>query len=133
MKKYTLITLFVGAFAFITSAYAEISGNLGVTSNYMWRGVTQSGNSSAVSGGLDYTGTNFYAGTWISEAATGDTEVDLYVGTEVNGFDLGIIKYSYPGAQGADVTELYVGYTYNGVDLSYAVNEDDHWAKNSTL
>ncbi len=127
MKNYTLITLFVGATAFITSAQAEISGNLGVTSDYMWRGVSQNGGATAVSGGLDYTGTSFYAGTWISDAswAAGmDTEVDLYIGTEIGGFDVGVCKYMYPDAQTNDFTEIYVGYTFKGFDLSYAFDED---------
>ncbi|MCG8099687.1 MAG: TorF family putative porin, partial [Candidatus Thiodiazotropha taylori] len=35
-------------------AAAEISANIGVTSNYVWRGLTQSANSTAFSGGVDY-------------------------------------------------------------------------------
>ena len=58
MKKLTLITLFVSAFAFITSAYAgltgTVSGNAGVTSNYLFRGVSQADGAS-VSAGLTYT------------------------------------------------------------------------------
>ena len=94
----------------------------------MWRGTTQSSGSSAVSGGLDYTGTSFYAGTWVSEAnwAAGmDTEVDLYIGTDLAGFDIGMIKYTYPGAQTNDFTEVYVGYTFKGFDLSYSFDEDN--------
>ncbi|MEW8587031.1 MAG: TorF family putative porin, partial [Candidatus Thiodiazotropha sp.] len=35
-------------------AAAEISANIGVTSNYIWRGLTQTGNSTALSGGFDW-------------------------------------------------------------------------------
>ncbi|MFL2834815.1 MAG: hypothetical protein ACJZ9L_01400 [Coraliomargaritaceae bacterium] len=39
MKTITLITLFVGALAFITNAYASVSGNLGgIATDYTWRG-----------------------------------------------------------------------------------------------
>ena len=126
MRNITLITLFVGASAFITSAYAEISGNIGVTSNYLWRGVTQSDDDSAVSGGLDYAGESTYAGVWVSETDWGGTttEVDLYVGTDINGFDVGIIKYMYPGARANDFTEAYVGYSISGFDLAYAFDID---------
>jgi len=127
MRNITLITLFVGASAFITSAYAEISGNIGVTSNYLWRGTTQSSDESAVSGGLDYASESYYAGVWLSEADWADgisTEVDLYVGTDINGFDVGIIKYMYPGARANDFTEAYVGYSISGFDLSYAFDID---------
>ena len=40
MKNITLITLFVGALAFITNAYASVSANVGVSSDYYWRGAS---------------------------------------------------------------------------------------------
>jgi uncharacterized protein (TIGR02001 family) len=45
----------------------SISANIGVVSNYMWRGVTQTLDGAAVQGGLDFTHeSGFYAGTWAS-------------------------------------------------------------------
>ena len=46
MKTITLITLFVGALAFITNAYASVSANVGIATDYLWRGASQSGNGS---------------------------------------------------------------------------------------
>ena len=177
MKNITLITLFVGALAFITSAYASVSGNLGVTTDYIWRGASQSDGIS-VSGGLDYEGDGFYAGVWMgttgsqtvaaagtagvantpySPAVADDTdttdvdesadevagvantpstptaggtdttglETNLYVGTDISGFDVGLIQYSYSDGAGTDATEFYVGYSIAGFDLSYAQDVDD--------
>ena len=122
MKNITLITLFVGASAFITSAYAELSGNLGVTSDYFWRGTTQSGGEASVSGGLDYATEDYYVGAWIGSLGEGGgEELDLYIGTEISGFDVGLIKYIIGGAE---ATEYYVGYSFAGADLSYAVDAD---------
>ena len=43
------------------------AGNIGVTTDYIFRGVTQSQHKPAVSGGLDYThSSGLYAGTWLS-------------------------------------------------------------------
>ena len=87
MKTITLITLFVGALAFITNAYASVSGNLQVTTDYLWRGVTQNGNKAAVNGGLDYQGANFYTGVWISSLASDSDSanaVDSAGGSEAN-------------------------------------------------
>jgi hypothetical protein len=43
------------------------SANIGVVSNYIWRGVTQTGDQAAVQGGLDVAHeSGFYAGTWAS-------------------------------------------------------------------
>ena len=79
---------------------------------------------------MDYEGEGFYAGVWTS--TTGDygagsvdetgQEVDLYIGTEVNGFDIGFIKYEY--ALNGDFSEYYVGYSYEGFDLFYAQNTE---------
>ncbi len=122
MKNITLLTLFVGACAFITSAYAEVSGNIGVTSNYFWRGQTQTADESAVSGGLDYAGEGYYAGVWASNVAGGE-EFDFYIGTEINGFDVGYISYMYPTG-GGDFEEFYAGTSFSGVDIFVAYNPD---------
>jgi uncharacterized protein (TIGR02001 family) len=43
------------------------SANIGAVSNYMWRGVTQTGDQAAVQGGIDVAHeSGFYAGTWLS-------------------------------------------------------------------
>jgi uncharacterized protein (TIGR02001 family) len=45
----------------------SVSANIGAVSNYIWRGVTQTGDQAAIQGGLDYGHVSgFYAGTWIS-------------------------------------------------------------------
>ena len=122
MKNITLITLFVGALAFITNAYA-VSANLGVSSEYYWRGASQ-GNGVSVSGGFDYEGDGFYAGIWTANlGASGGVETDYYIGTEVEGFDIGYIVYEYSSASG-DFDEFYVGYSIAGFDLFYAQNAD---------
>jgi uncharacterized protein (TIGR02001 family) len=121
MKNITLLTLFVGACAFITSAYAEVSGNIGVTSNYLWRGMAQNNDKAAISGGLDYAGEGFYAGTWVS-SLDGGSEVDIYAGTEISGIDVGIIRYMYPEAGTGYFTEVYAGGSVSVFDLFLAVN-----------
>ena len=124
MKTITLITLFVGALAFITNAYASVSGNLGVTSEYYFRGASQ-GDGVSISGGLDYAGEGYYAGIWTANlGSTGEQETDFYIGTDINGFDVGIISYEYSDAT-AGLKEYYVGYSFQGFDLFYAVNTDD--------
>jgi uncharacterized protein (TIGR02001 family) len=130
MKNITLITLFVGALAFITSASAAVSGNLGVTTDYVWRGASQ-GDGVALSGGMDYAGEGFYAGIWTSSlgddalGADQGYETDFYIGTEINGFDVGLISYEYTKKLNSDFQEFYVGYSYSGFDLFYAQNVDD--------
>ncbi len=123
MKNITLITLFLGAFAFITSAYASVTASGSVSSDYVWRGESLSGGDAVVQGGLEYTDTNYYAGAWVSTLGNGNgEELNLYVGTELSGFDLAITKYV---VDSEEITELSVGYSLAGFDLFYAQNEEE--------
>ena len=95
----------------------------------MWRGATASNGDAVVYGGMDYAGEGYYAGVWTSSTASAgvdgnDHETDFYIGTDVNGFDVGYIRYEYSG-ETADAEEYYVGYNYQGFDLFYAVSVDD--------
>lgn len=123
MKNITLITLFLGAFAFITSAYASVTASGSVSSDYVWRGESLSGGDAVVQGGLEYTDTNYYAGAWVSTLGNNNgEELNLYVGTELSGFDLAITKYV---VNSEEITELSVGYSLAGFDLFYAQNEEE--------
>lgn len=82
------------------------SGNVALTTDYLFRGVSQTNNGPAVQGGFDYGYGIFYAGTWASNIdfglADGSLEVDLYGGVKPTlgpvALDLGGIVYLYPNA-----------------------------------
>ncbi|MEW8667544.1 MAG: TorF family putative porin [Candidatus Thiodiazotropha endolucinida] len=112
-------------------AAAEVSTNIGVTSNYIWRGLTQTGNSTALSGGFDWSGeSGLYAGTWLSEAWD-DYELDLYGGYagEVGdfGYDVGLIYYAYSSDAESDFTELAVSSSWQFLTagLNYVFSAED--------
>jgi uncharacterized protein (TIGR02001 family) len=95
------------------AAMAGVSGNAGVVSEYLFRGIEQSGGA-AVQGGIDWsTGPGIYLGTWASNtggpAASGGTEVDLYGGWAGKagpvGLDFGAIYYLY----NEDEEDLFFG------------------------
>jgi len=120
---------------FSTNTYAEssLTANVGVTSNYLWRGLEQTGGKAAISGGVDYAHTSgFYAGTWVSNAdwAEGMTyELDVYGGYTGSfdsfEFDVGFIQYAYPDAiEDVDFSELYTSITYGAFTLGYATLVD---------
>ena len=51
----------------------SVSGNIALTSDYIWRGMTQSAGGPAVAGGFDLsTDSGFYLGTWGSSVQFGD-------------------------------------------------------------
>ena len=72
--------------------------NVGATSDYLFRGLTQTAKDPAVFGGVDMTAGLFYAGAWASNVDWG-IETDLYAGVKpVLGpvtFDIGAIYYGY--------------------------------------
>ena len=122
--------------------------NIGFTSDYRFRGLSQSNFGGAIQGGVDFAHKNgFYAGAWASNvswvkqfngATNGDWEIDLYGGfkgelTKGLGFDVGVIGYLYPGNNSgsagtpgaggvtdANTTEIYGALTYNVVTLKYS-------------
>ncbi len=112
-------------------AAAEISTNIGVTSNYVWRGLTQSGNGTSFSGGIDYShGSGLYAGTWIAQAWD-DYELDLYGGYagEVAdfGYDAGLIYYTYSKDTDSNFSEIYVNgsWKFLSAGFAYALTAED--------
>ncbi len=92
----------------------EMSYNAGVTSDYVWRGISQTNEGPAAQAGIDAAYGLFYAGVWGSNVDFGDVgvasssadwEVDLVAGIKPKlgmfDFDLGLIYYMYPGASDA--------------------------------
>ena len=124
-----------------------ITPNIGITSDYRFRGISQNNREAALQGGVDIVfKEGFYLGTWaskVSDWAAGpkgnNYELDLYGGykTEVSGIglDLGVITYNYPGSKTGSLTgkdyksntqEVYVGLTYGIATLktSYVVGKN---------
>ena len=141
LEKSLGATIIVGLMGFSAAAEAQehpaVSWNLAVTSDYVFRGYTQTGEDAAVQGGVDWADpSGWYLGSWASKIDFGpgddaSIEVDLYGGYtwEVNdvSYDLGFIYYGYPGADsesGYDFIEAYLslGYELEAVSLSAAVH-----------
>lgn len=116
------------------AAVEGLSANVAVTSNYLWRGLEQTGGDAAVSGGIDYAAdSGFYVGTWASNASWGDmkTELDFYFGfggdiNETVSYDLGYIYYAYPDSVSDenDFSEIYASISAGGFSFGVAVLAD---------
>jgi uncharacterized protein (TIGR02001 family) len=106
------------------SAWTQ-SGNLALSSNYIWRGVSQNNDSVALQGGFDVAHTSgLSAGVWASNvnqqfAFGNNLEVDLFAnyGFKVAGIDasVGYIAYVYQGDSSLNFSEVNVSATYAGV------------------
>ena len=115
----------------VAQAESPLTGNIGFTSNYIWRGVTQGADESAISGGIDYAhSSGFYVGTWVSSLGGGSQyEQDLYAGFGFDagpvGLDIGYIQYMYPvGNANLDFSEVYVNASWNVLSFGAAYTVD---------
>ena len=118
-----LVSLLVLMSASATTAFADgVEGNVALSSNYVFRGITQTSDGPAVSGGFDWAvESGFYAGSWASSVDFGDDttmEIDFYGGYAFSAggfdFDLGGIYYAYTNSpkiagEDQDFLEFYAG------------------------
>lgn len=125
MKKLALFSSAVAVMSAVAAAPAvaedEISANVAITSDYVFRGLTQSDEDLAIQGGFDYAhDSGFYIGTWASSVANAinpsGVEIDYYGGYagefgEV-GYDVGVLYYDYPGSD-VSITEIYGSLSYS--------------------
>jgi uncharacterized protein (TIGR02001 family) len=101
----------------------EFTANAAASNNYIWRGLTQSVNEAAVSGGIDYAmDSGFYVGTWASNVSYGagdnfSYEHDMYGGFAGEAgsisYDVGYLYYNYDDVANFDFGELYVSIGFN--------------------
>jgi uncharacterized protein (TIGR02001 family) len=125
-----------------------VSFNVSLTSDYRYRGISQSRLKPALQGGADYASpSGFYVGTWAStiswikdngkiagiDVGNNNLEIDVYGGykgavTKDVGFDIGLLQYIYPGnkygnipgAKKADTLEIYGALTFGPATLKYS-------------
>ncbi|MGA0975457.1 MAG: TorF family putative porin, partial [Sedimenticolaceae bacterium] len=78
MKKTTL-ALAMGLMI-SGAANAAVEANIGATSNYVWRGVTQTSDDATLQGGVDYSNEEgFSLGAWASDVKpVNGYEFDIY-------------------------------------------------------
>ncbi|MFQ3248559.1 MAG: hypothetical protein ACI9O6_000361 [Glaciecola sp.] len=111
------------------TAMAEWSANIGLVSDYHFRGIQQT-ESASTSAGLDYTGgTGFYAGAWTAEVEDG-LEVDLYAGYGIeldNGvsLDANFTTYQYTGDFDSAYNEIGLGAGFGLFSVGYVQGKWD--------
>lgn len=137
MKHITSLSLLTltAAASFAQSAAAPsaftVSGNVALTSDYVFRGLSLSDGESAIQGGFDISKTaiaGLTAGVFASSVETG-TELDIYAnyGFKVGAVDLsiGYINYQYSNtAPFANSSEVSLAATYVGVTVKASFGLD---------
>ncbi|HEX4855276.1 MAG TPA: TorF family putative porin [Limnobacter sp.] len=145
MKKLVLVTAIAAStFGVMSAAQAEVTttANANVTTDYKFRGISQTAAGPAFQGGFDAAfGNGFYVGNWNSNVnftgpAGAGLEMDFYGGYAGEykgvGYDVGALYYYYEGAAigtglpDLNTLEIYgkLSYANAYAKLSYAVSED---------
>ena len=123
----------------LTAAAAEspnkFTGNVAYTTDYVFRGISQTQEKAAIQGGFDYShSSGLYAGTWASNVDfldTAQTEFDWYggfageLGKSKLGYDVGVLSYNYTGGSSDyDFIEVYgkLSYDFGKAALKGGVN-----------
>jgi uncharacterized protein (TIGR02001 family) len=120
----------------------DLSFNAAVTSDYRYRGISQTRLKPALQGGADFVhnASGIYVGAWASTikwtkdaGGDGDIEIDLYAGKRGElsaglGYDIGVLTYVYPsnklasvpGFVSANTTEVYGQLSYGPALVKYS-------------
>jgi len=117
------------------AADSPFTGNVALTTDYVFRGISQGNEEPTIQGGMDWNDadTGLYAGLWGSGVDFSDatTEIDAYAGIKGTTDDilwsLGAIYYYYPGADDSknyDFWELAtsVGYDFKFMQATASLN-----------
>lgn len=113
-------------------AFAGVDGYLGYSSDYMWRGMSQTSGNAAMQGKLEVSKGGLYGGVWASEVDFGDEatyEMDLFLGYELMvsdkfSVDVGVIQYNWDKGYD-DVEEMFATVNLKNVSFSYYVDMED--------
>jgi uncharacterized protein (TIGR02001 family) len=140
----------------------SIDYNLGIFSQYIFRGLQQTDGKPALQGSIDYShDSGFYVGTWLSTISwardaynesqddnsnTSDSafydkggrlEMDFYAGfaNEIGetgvGYDLGVLRYQYPGSKRTGATDINTIEVYAALSYGYATLKNS-WVVSDT-
>lgn len=124
-------------------AHAGVSGSVALTSDYIFRGISQNNQEPALQAGVEYADdSGFYVGgwgsnvSWLSDTPVPDNdisnsvELDFYGGyrgkfNDTVGFDVGALYYWYPGDypsgfNSPDTGEIYFGITAGVFSAKYS-------------
>jgi len=156
MRKSLLSLAVLSAFSIPTLSFAEDAApasphsftyNVGLYSQYIFRGLTQTAEKPAIQGGVDYShSSGLYAGAWGSNISwledgggynNSSLELDLYggfastLGETGVGYNVGVLQYIYPGdrissaIRSAETTEAYGSLSYKWLQAKVSVVASD--------
>ncbi|MDH5436780.1 MAG: TorF family putative porin [Gammaproteobacteria bacterium] len=155
MKGLTKTLIAGSVMAASSMAMAEFTGNVALTSDYVFRGYSQTQGDMAIQGGFDFSDkSGIYAGVWASNVESdpaapvnynsASIEVDLYAGWSGEfsgvGVDAGFLRYQYPGTNtdtnntdeyhigvSKDIGPVSAGLTFNYSPDFFGADDATYW------
>lgn len=147
------IALMLGCAMPLSSAHAEevaegltVSTNVGLFSQYIFRGISYTQENPAIQGGADIAhASGFYLGIWgtnVSDAALNNAagEIDVYGGYAGQlgalTYDVGFLQFIFPGGEingtgeSYNTLELYAGISWGPLGLKYSHAVTDYFGFN---
>ena len=128
-----LFTTFFSSTAFSDEHAVALDGNVTLTSDYVFRGISQTDENPAIQGGFDISGDLLYAGVWGSNAnydgASG--EFDIYLGLTKDlgpiSMDFGVVHYDYPGNSSLNTEDVYLISGFKSFELGIYQTTSADW------
>jgi uncharacterized protein (TIGR02001 family) len=142
MQKSKLLVAVLGtliALPALADEASPFSANVTLATQYLFRGISQTGGKPTIQGGFDYANPNgIYVGAWGSNiswlsdpgvATSASLELDTYAGYRNSfatdfSYDVGVLRYNYPGNYGtnlrADTNEIYGLIGYKWITAKYS-------------
>ena len=147
MKKIFLTLLLAVGFS---TAQAQLTANVGLASDYRFRGISQSNNGAAIQGGIDYAhSSGLYLGNWNSSISSAlypqssGAESALYAGWKKDVYkgltvDVGSYNYFYLGKDNStdsrfNTQELYAGLGYGPLSVKYSQSLSNYFGINNSV
>lgn len=113
-----------------SNAIADVSSNVTLATDYVFRGLTQTNGRPTIQGGFEYTEGNFSAGTWASNVDFGDettTEIDFYASASAGPISLGYTYFMYPGQEHSlNYVEYSISYEISDLNFN-VIYSDSYW------
>ncbi|MEM7051098.1 MAG: TorF family putative porin [Acidobacteriota bacterium] len=131
LNRGSWLSAFMLLLAFPVAAN-ELTGNVALTSDYVFRGISQTNEDPAIQGGFDFESSVFYAGVWGSNVEFGTAahvELRGFLGARLEydsgiSWDVGAVGYFYPSEGDSDYSEIYVGGGYKFFSAKYSYADD---------
>lgn len=132
MKKIStsviIVSTALATLSYSEEVHAELTSNVGVVSQYHFRGIQQTTGASA-SAGLDYANDGLSIGTWAADVDDG-LEVDVYGSyqfevTQDFSFSVGATTYQYTGDFDSAYNEVNLSADYGSFSLGYSLGKWD--------